>query len=95
MSGLPVVSGMHAIKAFSKAGLLPHRQVGSHVVLRKKGSKVTLTVPKHKELKLRLLRNLIKVSGLTIGVPPANPKFRTLRNYRLESKRVSWSRHPE
>ncbi len=66
MSGLPVISGMQAIKTFSKAGWLPHRQVGSHVVLRKEGSKVTLTVPKHKELKPGLLRNLIKASGLTV-----------------------------
>jgi len=40
--------------------------VGSHVVLRKEGSKVTLTVPKHKELKPGLLRNLIKASGLMV-----------------------------
>ncbi|MGB9929067.1 MAG: type II toxin-antitoxin system HicA family toxin [Methanosarcina sp.] len=66
MSGLPIISGMQAIKAFSKADWLPHRQVGSHVVLRKEGSKITLTVPKHKELKPRLLRNLIKASGLTV-----------------------------
>ncbi|BBL64376.1 MULTISPECIES: type II toxin-antitoxin system HicA family toxin [Methanosarcina] len=66
MFGLPVISGMQAIKAFSKAGWLPHRQVGSHVVLRKEGSKVTLTVPNHKELKPGLLRNLIKASGLTV-----------------------------
>ena len=66
MSGLSIISGMQAIKAFSKAGWLPHRQVGSHVVLRKEGSKVTLAVPKHKELKPGLLKNLIKASGLTI-----------------------------
>ncbi len=66
MSGLPAISGMQAIKAFSKAGWLPHRQVGSHVVLRKEGSKITLTIPKHKELKPSLLRYLIKVSGLTV-----------------------------
>ncbi|MDD3248187.1 MAG: type II toxin-antitoxin system HicA family toxin [Methanosarcina sp.] len=65
-SELPVISGMQAIKAFSKAACLPHRQVGSHVVLRKEGSKVTLTVPKHKGLKPGLLRNLIKASGLTV-----------------------------
>ena len=40
--------------------------MGSHVVLRKEGSKVTLTVPKHKELKPGLLRNLIKASGLMV-----------------------------
>ncbi|MCZ7381483.1 MAG: type II toxin-antitoxin system HicA family toxin [Candidatus Methanoperedens sp.] len=66
MPKLPVISGMEAIKAFTKAGWIPHRQVGSHVVLRKEGSKVTLSVPKHKELKPGLLRHLIRASGLTV-----------------------------
>lgn len=66
MSRLPIISGMKAIKAFSKAGWVPHRQVGSHVVLRKEGSKVTLSIPKHKELKPGLLRHLIKSAGLTV-----------------------------
>jgi predicted RNA binding protein YcfA (HicA-like mRNA interferase family) len=66
MAKLPVISGVEAIKAFSKAGWLPHRQVGSHVVLRKEGSKITLTVPKHKELKPGLLKQLIRVSELTV-----------------------------
>ena len=66
MSRLPIISGMKAIKAFSKAGWVPHRQVGSHVVLRKEGSKVTLSIPKHKELKPGLLRHLIKAAGLTV-----------------------------
>ena len=57
---------MKAIKVFSKAGWVPHRQVGSHVVLRKEGSKVTLSIPKHKELKPGLLRYLIKAAGLTV-----------------------------
>jgi len=66
MSKLRIISGMKAIKAFSRAGWIPHRQVGSHVVLRKEGSKVTLSVPKHKELKPGLLRHLITASGLTV-----------------------------
>jgi len=66
MPKLPIISGMEAMKAFSKAGWIPHRQVGSHVVLRKEGSKVTLSVPKHRELKPGLLRNLIKVAGLSV-----------------------------
>jgi predicted RNA binding protein YcfA (HicA-like mRNA interferase family) len=66
MSKIPIISGMEAIKAFSKSGWVPHRQVGSHVVLRKEGSKVTLSVPKHKELKPGLLRHLIRASGLTV-----------------------------
>ena len=66
MPTLPIISGMEAIKAFSRAGWIPHRQVGSHVVLRKEGSKVTLSVPKHKELKPGLLRGLIKAGGLSV-----------------------------
>jgi predicted RNA binding protein YcfA (HicA-like mRNA interferase family) len=66
MTKLPLISGMDAIKAFPKAGWIPHRQVGSHVVLRKEGSKVTLSVPKHKELKPGHLRHLIKSAGLTV-----------------------------
>jgi predicted RNA binding protein YcfA (HicA-like mRNA interferase family) len=66
MSKLPIISGMEAMKAFSKAGWIPHRQVGSHVVLRKEGSKVTLSVPKHRELKPGLLRDLIKAAGLSV-----------------------------
>jgi len=66
MSKLPIISGMEAIKAFSRAGWIPHRQVGSHVVLRKEGSKVTLSIPKHKELKPGLLRDLIKAAGLSV-----------------------------
>jgi len=66
MFRFPIISGMQAIKAFSKAGWLPHRQVASHVVLRKEGSKVTLTIPKHKELKPGLLRNFIKIAGLAV-----------------------------
>jgi len=66
MSKLPVISGMKAIKAFSRVGWTPHRQVGSHVVLRKEGSRVTLSVPKHKQLKPGLLRYLIKAAGLTV-----------------------------
>jgi predicted RNA binding protein YcfA (HicA-like mRNA interferase family) len=66
MSKLPIISGMEAMKAFSKAGWIPHRQVGSHVVLRKEGSRVTLSVPKHRELKPGLLRDLIKAAGLSV-----------------------------
>lgn len=66
MPKLPIISGMDAIKAFSKAGWIPHRQVGSHVVLRKENSRITLSVPKHKELKPGLLRHLIRISGITV-----------------------------
>jgi len=41
--------------------------VGSYVVLRKEGSKVSLSIPKHKELKPGLLRHLIKAAGLIVN----------------------------
>lgn len=66
MPKLPIISGARAIKAFSRARWYPHRQVGSHVVLRKDGSRITLSVPKHKELKPGLLRKLIKDAGLSV-----------------------------
>ncbi len=66
MPKLPVVSGNKAIKAFSRAGWYAHRQVGSHVVLRKEGSKITLSVPRHRELKPGLLRKLIRDAGLSV-----------------------------
>jgi len=66
LPGLPVVSGRMAAKAFSKAGWRAHRQVGSHLVMRKKGSKVTLSVPQHKEIRPGLLRRLIRDAGLTV-----------------------------
>ncbi len=66
MPKLPVISGDKAIKAFSKAGWYPHRQVGSHLVMRKEGSRVTLSIPRHKELRPGLLRKLIRDAGLSV-----------------------------
>ncbi len=66
MPKLPVISGNKAVKAFSKAGWHPHRQVGSHLVMRKEGSRITLSIPLHKELKPGLLRKLIRDAGLTV-----------------------------
>ncbi len=66
MSKLPIVSGEKAIKAFTKAGWRFDRQTGSHVILRKEGSPITLSVPLHKEIKKGLLRSLIKDAGMTV-----------------------------
>jgi len=66
MPKLPVISGKEAAKAFSTVGWHADRQVGSHLVMRKEDSKVTLSIPQHKELKPGLLRKLIKNAGLTV-----------------------------
>lgn len=66
MAKLPVISGEKAVKAFVKAGWRVDRIVGSHVILRKEGSPVTLSVPLHRELKKGLLRALIRDADMAV-----------------------------
>ena len=47
MARLPRISGMKAVKTFSKDGWFMARQTGSHVIMVKSGRVVTLSVPKH------------------------------------------------
>ena len=63
---LPVVSGLDAVKAFTKAGWTAIRQHGSHVIMTKPGYDITLSVPQHRELKRGLMARLVKDAGLTI-----------------------------
>jgi predicted RNA binding protein YcfA (HicA-like mRNA interferase family) len=66
MSKLPVISGLKAVKAFGKAGWVMARQTGSHIILVKDNSVVTLSVPKHNEVDRGTLRKLIDTAGLTV-----------------------------
>ena len=66
MARLPRISGMKAVKTFSKDGWFMARQTGSHVIMVKSGRVVTLSVPKHRELDRGTLRKLIKLAGLTV-----------------------------
>lgn len=50
MPALPIISGAKAVKAFRKAHWVEVRRRGSHIILVKEGSQVTLSVPNHKEL---------------------------------------------
>jgi predicted RNA binding protein YcfA (HicA-like mRNA interferase family) len=63
---LPLISGKDAVKAFSRSGWHVDRIAGSHAVMRKEGSAVTLSVPLHQELRKGLLRSLIKDAGIDI-----------------------------
>jgi len=60
------ISGKEAVKAFVRAGWQPIGQVGSHLVLIKKGLRVNLSVPQHRELSVGTLRALIRNAGLTV-----------------------------
>ena len=63
---LPLISGKDTVKAFSRGGWRVDRIAGSHAVMRKDVSAVTLSVPLHKELRKGLLRSLIKDAGIDI-----------------------------
>ena len=65
MSGLPRISGRTVVKAFGRDGWQLVRQKGSHMILVKDGSWVTLSVPDHREVAPGTLRSLIRASGLT------------------------------
>jgi predicted RNA binding protein YcfA (HicA-like mRNA interferase family) len=58
MGKLNNISGKDAAKAFQKAGWQTIGQVGSHLVLIKKGMRANLSVPQHKELSVS--------SGMTV-----------------------------
>ena len=62
MHSLPRVSGREAIRALEGLGFQVTRQRGSHVVLRR-GS-AGCVVPDHKELKLGMLKGVLKQAGV-------------------------------
>jgi len=66
MGRLSNISGKKAVKVFSKAGWTIVGQVGSHLVMTKKGLRVNLSIPQHKELSVGTLRALIRNSGLSV-----------------------------
>jgi len=66
MARLPLLSGAKVVKAFSKAGWSAARQTGSHLIMIKQGSMVTLSIPMHSEIDRGTLRKLISLAGLSI-----------------------------
>jgi predicted RNA binding protein YcfA (HicA-like mRNA interferase family) len=67
MSDFPAVSGKDAVRALKKLGFHEARTTGSHVVLKKDGNELLVTVPVHgnKSLKTGTLRGIIKGAGVT------------------------------
>ncbi|WP_343221831.1 type II toxin-antitoxin system HicA family toxin [Methanocalculus chunghsingensis] len=60
------MSGHVAVKAFTKAGWKVRRQTASHIIMKKEGFSVSLSVPLHTEVKRGTLRDLITDSGMTV-----------------------------
>jgi predicted RNA binding protein YcfA (HicA-like mRNA interferase family) len=67
VSKLRRVSGKETIAALERLGFVQVRQRGSHVVLRKKGTRgdVGCVVPLHKELAVGTLHNILKLAQVT------------------------------
>ena len=67
MAGLHNLKPKKVIRAFEKAGWVSRRQRGSHVKMTKEGNLHILSIPVHKgkTIKIGLLKNQIKKSGLT------------------------------
>ena len=55
-----------AVKKFKRAGWAVDRQVGSHVMLVKRGYPYTLSIPQHKELGVGILKKLLKQAELGV-----------------------------
>jgi len=66
MGKLSNISGKKAVNAFEKLGWEKRGQVGSHMILTKKGERANLSVPQHKELAPGTLRKLINHAGISV-----------------------------
>ena len=66
MPRLPVISGDRARRDFERAGWVFVRQSGSHMFMKKPGTRSALSVPRHRELDRGLLRGLIRKAGMTV-----------------------------
>ena len=67
MGKLPVVSGLEAVHTFEKLGWSKDRRGSSrHIIMKKKGVLVALSVPEHKTLDRGLLRSLIRDAQISV-----------------------------
>ena len=66
MPDLPVVSGRDARRALERLGWVFRRQRGSHMILTRPGSIVSLSIPDHRELAPGTLRKLLRLAGLSV-----------------------------
>jgi predicted RNA binding protein YcfA (HicA-like mRNA interferase family) len=65
---LPVVSGKEAIRAFEKAGWhIDRRAKSRHIIMKRPGTKTTLSIPEHKALDRGLLRALIRDAYISVA----------------------------
>ncbi len=67
MGKLRILSGKQVCEILSRHGFVEVRQRGSHVVMQKKLSNTTITVPvpNHSELRIGTLQSIIRQSGIS------------------------------
>ncbi|MFM8471225.1 MAG: type II toxin-antitoxin system HicA family toxin [Limisphaerales bacterium] len=63
MPKLPLISGVKALKAFSRLGFVKVRQRGSHAVLRRGGD--VCVIPMHREIDPGTLRGALRQAKVT------------------------------
>ena len=61
-----MVSGRDARRGFERLGWIFRRQAGSHMILTKEGSIVSLSIPDHRELAPGTLRKLIRLANVAV-----------------------------
>jgi predicted RNA binding protein YcfA (HicA-like mRNA interferase family) len=66
MPSVPVLRPREVVRAFERLGWQVVRQRGSHIILTKPGSVVTLSVPEHDEVARGTLRATITKAGITL-----------------------------
>lgn len=66
MASLPVISGVEAVKVFSKFGWSVARQSSSHIIMTKEGEIASLSIPNHREVARGTPRSLIRSANLTL-----------------------------
>lgn len=67
MTGVPLISGRDAVKAFAKLGWhVERRAKGSHIIMKKPGMMAILSIPDHKQLDRGMLRALIRDAYISV-----------------------------
>lgn len=66
MGNLRTLSGAEVCAILKQHGFVEVRQRGSHVVMQKRlsGSTITVPVPNHKEIRIGTLQSIIRQSGV-------------------------------
>ena len=66
MPPVPVLRPRDVVRAFERLGWHVARQRGSHIIMTRPGSIVTLSIPDHNEVARGTLRDLIGKAGITV-----------------------------